>query len=164
MKYWAGWSTRWSQDGWKKYQHLQIRTWYHSNGRKWRGIKESLHEGGRREWIEGEKVESVTDFIFLGSKITANSDCGHENKRCLLLGRKAITNLDNVLKSRNITFPTKVCIVKASFFSAHVQMWKLDYKEGWALKNWHFWIMVLEKTLESPLDCKGIKPVNPIRN
>ena len=100
----------------------------------------------------------------MGSKITANSDCGHEIKRCLLLGRKAITDLDNVLKSRNITFPTKVCIVKASFSSGHVQMWKLDYKEGWPPKNWHFSIMVLEKTLESPLDCKEIKPVNPIGN
>ena len=67
-------------------------------------------------------MERVTDFIFLGSKITANSNCGHENKKCLVLGRKAITNLDNVLKSRNITFPTKVYIVKASFFSGHVQM------------------------------------------
>ena len=61
-------------------------------------------------------MERVTDFIFMGSKITANSDCSHEIKRCLFLGRKAITNLDNVLKSRNITFPTKVCIVKAMVF------------------------------------------------
>ena len=67
-------------------------------------------------------MERVTDFIFMGSKITANSDCSHEIKRCLFLGRKAITNLDNVLKSRNITFPTKVCIVKASFSSGYAQM------------------------------------------
>ena len=160
---WAGWSTSWSQAGWRKYQHPQIHRWYHSNGRKCRGTKEPLDEGGRREWIEGGKVERVTDFIFRGSKITAGSDCGHEIKRHLLLGRKAMTNLDSILKSRNITFPKKVCIVKASFSSGHVQMWKLDCKEGWAPKNWWFWTVVL-KTLESPLDCMEIKPVNPIGN
>ena len=67
--------------------------------------------------IDGEKMETVTDFIFLGSKNTADGDCSHEVKRCLLLGRKAITNLDSVLKIREITFPTKVCIVKAMVFS-----------------------------------------------
>ena len=66
--------------------------------------------------IEGEKVEAVTDFIFLGSKITADGDCSHEIKRHLLLGRKAMTNLDSILKSRDITLPTKVCIVKAMVF------------------------------------------------
>ena len=66
--------------------------------------------------IEGEKVETVTDFLFLGSKITGDSDCSHEIKRCLLFGRKAVTNLDSVLKSRNITLPTKVHIVKAMVF------------------------------------------------
>ena len=64
----------------------------------------------------GEKVETVTDFIFLGSKITVDSDCSHEIKRCLLLGRKAMTNLDDILKSREITLPTKVFIVKAMVF------------------------------------------------
>ena len=63
--------------------------------------------------IDGETVETVADFIFLGSKITAGGDCRHEIKRCLLLGRKAMTNLDSILKSRNITLPTKVCLVKA---------------------------------------------------
>ena len=65
---------------------------------------------------EGGKVEAVTDFIFLGSKITADDRCSHESKRGLLLGRKAITNLDSILKSRDITLPTKLCIVKAVFF------------------------------------------------
>ena len=65
--------------------------------------------------IDGETVETVSDFIFLGSKITADGDCSHEIKRHLLLGRKAMTNLDSVLKSRNITLPTKICIVKAMF-------------------------------------------------
>ena len=66
--------------------------------------------------IDGEKMKTVTDFIFLGSKITADGDCSHEIKRCLLLGRKAMTNLDSVLKSRDITLPTKVYIVKAMIF------------------------------------------------
>ena len=66
--------------------------------------------------IDGETMETVTDFIFLRSKITADSDCSHEIKRCLLLGRKAMTNLDRVLKSRDITLPTKVHLVKAMFF------------------------------------------------
>ena len=103
--------------------------------------------------------------ILLGSKITADSDCSHEIKRCLLLGRKSMTNLNNVLKSRNITLPTKVCIVQAMiFFSSHVWMWELDRKNGWGLKNWCFWTVGLEKTLESSLDCKEIKPVNPKGN
>ena len=93
-----------------------------------------------------------------GSKITADSDCSHEIKRHLLLGRKAMTNLD-----RDITLLTKVHLVKAMLFS-HVWMWELDYKENWALKNWCFWTVMLEKTLESPLDCKKIKPVHPKRN
>ena len=66
--------------------------------------------------IDGETMEKVSDFIFLGSKITADGDCSHEIKRCLLLGRKVISNLDNVLKSRDITLPTKVCLVKAMVF------------------------------------------------
>ena len=66
--------------------------------------------------IEGEKVEAVADFIFLDSKITVDSDCRHEIKRCLLLGRKAMTNLDSILNSRDITLPTKILIVKAMFF------------------------------------------------
>ena len=65
---------------------------------------------------EGGKVETMTDFLFLGSKITVDSDCSHEIKRCFLLGRKNMTNLDGILKSRDITFPTKVCIVKAMVF------------------------------------------------
>ena len=66
--------------------------------------------------IDGETVETVADFIFLGSKITADGDCSHENKRCLLLGRKVMTNLDSILKSRDITLPTNVCLIKAMVF------------------------------------------------
>ena len=111
--------------------------------------------------IDEETMETVTDFIFLGSKISADGDCSHEIKRCLLLGKKAMTNLHSVLKSKDITLLTKVHLVKAMFFSSsHVWMWELDYKESWALKNWCFWTVVLEKTLESPLDCKEIQPVH----
>ena len=79
---------------------------------------------------EGEKVEAVTDFIFLGSRITADGDCSHEIKRCLFLERKAMTNLDSVLKSRDITFPTKVCLVKATVFP--VVMYGC---ESWTIKK-----------------------------
>ena len=108
--------------------------------------------------IDGEKVEIVSDFIYLGSKITADSDCSHKIKRRLLLERKVMTNLDSIFKSRDITLPTKV---RLGFSSGHVWMWELDYKESWAPKNWRFWTVVLEKSLESPLDCKEIQPVHP---
>ena len=109
--------------------------------------------------IDGETVKPVADFIFLGSKITASGDCSHEIKRHLLLGRKVMNNLDSILKSRDITLPTKVHLVKAMVFP--VVMWDLDYKESLTLKNWCFWTVLLEKTLESPLDCKEIQPVHP---
>ena len=112
--------------------------------------------------IEGEKVKTETDFIFFSSKITVDGDCSHEIKRCLLVGRKIITNLGSILKSRDITFPTKVCRVKVTVFSSsHVWMWEMDHNEGWAPKNSWFQIVILVKTLESPIDNKEIKPVNP---
>ena len=115
--------------------------------------------------IDGGKVETVTDFIFLGSKITEDNDCSHENKRHLLLGSEAMTNLGSIFKSRDITLPTKVHMVKAIIFSSsHVWIWELDHKEGWAPKNWCFWTVVLEKCLESPLNCKEIQPVHPRGN
>ena len=99
--------------------------------------------------------------IFWGSKIMADGDCGHETKRCLLLGRKVMTNLDNIVKSRHY-FANKGLSSQSNGFSrSHVWKWELDHKEGWALKNWRFQTVVLEKTLESPLDCKEIKPVHP---
>ena len=111
--------------------------------------------------VDGETVERVRDFIFGGSKITADGDCGHEIKGRLFLGKKVMTNLDSLLKSSNITLSTKVHLVKAIAFPvSHVWMWELDYKESWVLKNWWFWTVILEKTLESPLDCKKIQPVN----
>ena len=101
--------------------------------------------------IDGETVQTVTDFIFLGSKISADGDCSHEIKRCLLLGRKAMTNLDSILKCRDITLPTKVRLIKAMVFPVVVYGC-----ESWIIKK----AVVLEKTLESPLDCKEIQPVH----
>ena len=99
--------------------------------------------------IEGEKVDAETDCFFLGSKITMDGDCNHEIRRWLLLGRKAMTNLDDVLGSKDTTLPTKV-----------IRWWELDRKEGRRPKNWNLQSLVLEKTLESPLDSTEIKPVN----
>jgi len=104
-----------------------------------------------------------SDFIFRGSKITADGDCSHEIKRRLFLGRKVMTNLGSILKSRDITLSTKVHLVY-SYSSGHVWMWELDCEESWAPKNWCFWTVVLEKTLESPLDCKEIQPVHSERD
>ena len=115
--------------------------------------------------IDGETVETVTDFIFLGSQITADGGDSHEIKRRLLLGRKVMTNLDSIFKSRDITLPTRVCLVKAMVFSSnHVWLWELDYKESWVPKIWYFWTAVLKKTLQSSLDCKEIQPVHPKGN
>ena len=99
---------------------------------------------------------------FLGSKITADSDYSHEIKRCLLLGRKGMTNQDIILKSRETTLSTTVHLVKAMVFPVVMygcENW--DYKESWVPKNWCFWIVVLEKIVEGPLDCKEIQPVHP---
>ena len=110
-------------------------------------------------------METVADFIFLGSRIMADGDCSHEINRCLLLGRRPMTNWDSILKSRDFTLPTKVRLSQSyGFSSSHVRMWELDYKESWVPKNWCFWTVVLEKTLESPLDGQEIKPVNPRGN
>ena len=115
--------------------------------------------------IDGETMETVTEFILGGSKITRDGDCSHEIKRHLLLGSKAMTNLDSILKSRDIILLTKVHLVKAMFFSSnHVQMWVSDHTEAWVPNNWCFQTVVLEKTLESPLHCNEIKPVSPTRD
>ena len=98
-------------------------------------------------------------FIFLGLKITADSDCSHEIRRCLPLRRNAMTNLDSTLKSND--FSNKGPSNQSYGFSSfHVSMWELDHKEDWVLKRWCFWTMVLEMTLVSSSDCKEIKPVN----
>ena len=101
------------------------------------------------------------ETISLGSKITADGDWSHEIKRRLLLGKKAMTDLDIILKNRDITLLTKVHLAKAKVFPTVMYGYELDHKESWELKNWCFWTVVLEKTLESPLDCKEIQPVHP---
>ena len=101
-------------------------------------------------------MKTVTDFILGGSKITADGDCSHEIKRRLLLGRKTMTNLDSIYY-----FAYKGLSSQSyGFSSSHVWMWELYYKVSWTLKNWCFWTVVLEKTLESPLDYKEIQPVH----
>ena len=114
----------------------------------------------------GKQWKQWQTLFWGGFKINADGDCSHEIKRRLLLGRKAMTNLDSILKSKDITLLTKVCLIKAiyGFSSSYVWMWELDYKESWTLKNRFFWNVVLEKTLESPLDCKEIQPVYPKGN
>ena len=90
--------------------------------------------------IDGETVETVVDFIFLGSQITADGDCSHEIKRHLLLGRKVMTNLDSILKSKDIPLPMNICLVKAMVFSSGpVWMWELDYKESWRIDAFELW-------------------------
>ena len=118
-----------------------------------------MASGSITSWqIDGK---TVTDFVFVGSKITVDGDCSQEIKRHLLFGCKVMTNLDSILKSRNITLPTNVCLVKAMVFP--VVMYGC---ESWTMKKaecrriWCFWTVVLEKTLESPLDCKESQPVH----
>ena len=179
-----GWRKHsWNQDRWEKYQ-TQICRWYHSNGRK--QPKEPFDEGERGEWKSWLKTQNsdnedhgiwshhlmanrwgnngssawVTEFIFLGSKITADGDCSHEIERCLLFWRKVMTNLDSILKSRTLLCQQRSILSRLWFSSSHVCIWELDCEESWVLKNWCFWTMALEKTLESPLDCKEIQPVH----
>ena len=104
--------------------------------------------------IDGETVETVSGFSFGGSKITADGDCSHELKRHLLLERIAMTNLDSILKSRDITLPTKVHLVKAMVFPVVMygyESWTIKKVKHWRIDAW---TVVLEKTLQSPLDCK----------
>ena len=106
-------------------------------------------------------MDTVTDFLFGGSKITADGECSQEIKR-LLLGGKVMTNLDSILKKQRHYFANKGLSSQSfGFSSSHVCMWELNYKDSWAPKNWCFWTVVLEKTLESPLDCKEIQSVHP---
>ena len=108
----------------------------------------------------GKQWGTMADFGG-GSKITADGDCSHESKRHLLIERKVMTNLDSKLKSRHYFADKDMSSQSSGFSSSHVWMWGLDYKESWVPKNWCFWTVVLEKTLESPLDSKEIQPVHP---
>ena len=110
--------------------------------------------------INGETVETVADFILGGSKITADGDCSHDIKRPLLLGKKVMTNLGSIFKSRDITLPTKVRLVKPMVFPVVMygcESWTVKKAERQRIDAFE---LVLEKTLESPLDCKEIQPVH----
>ena len=112
--------------------------------------------------IDGETVETVSDFIFLGSKITADGDCSHEIKRRLLLGKKVMTNLDSILKSRDITLPTKVHLVKAMVLPVVMygcESWTIKKAEHWRIDAFELWCW--RRLLRVPLDCKDIQPVHP---
>ena len=111
--------------------------------------------------IDGETMETVRGFILGGSKITADGDCSHEIKRRLLLGRKVMTNLDRILKSRDITLPTKVCLVKAMVFPVVMygcESWTIKKAEHQRIGAFELWCW---KRFLSPLDCKEIQPVHP---
>jgi len=112
-----------------------------------------------KQWI-------LTDFILGGSKITADGDCSHEIKRPLLLGRKVMTNLDRILKSRDITLPTKVHLVKAMVFPLVMygwESWTIKKAERWRIDAFELWCW-RRLSIESPLDCKEIQPVHPKEN
>ena len=152
--------------------------------RKVKRTKKPLDESERREWKSWLKAQywenedhgiwshhsmgnrwgnsrNSVRLYFWASKITADGDCSHEIKRRLLLGRKVMTNLDSIFKNRHYFANEGPSSQGYGFSSCHVWMWELDCKESWALKNWCFQTVVLEKTLESPLDCKDVQPVHP---
>ena len=110
------------------------------------------------------KIRSSGRFYFLVSKVTVDSDCSDEIKRHLLLGRKGMTKLEHIKKQRHYLANKGPSSQGYGFSSGHVWMWELDYKESWAPKNWCFWTVVLEKTLESPLHCKEIQSVHSKRD
>ena len=111
----------------------------------------------------GKQWKQWQTLLWGGSKITVDGDCSHEIKRCLLLGGKALTNLDILLKSETLFCQQSPSSQSYVFLSNHVWIWELDHKESWVPKNWCIWTVVLEKILQSPLDFK-IKPVNPKGN
>ena len=124
----------------------------------------TMASGPITSWqIDGETMETVRDLILGRSNFTADGDCSHEIQRHLLLGRKVMTNLGSILRSRDITLPIKWChpsCQSIGFSSSRVWMWELVYKESWVPKNWCFWTVVLEKTLETPLESKEIQVVH----
>ena len=121
-----------------------------------------MASGSITSWkIDGETGETVADFIFLGSKITADGDCSHEIKRHLLLGSKVMTNLDSILKSRDITLPSKVRLVKAMVFPIVMygcESWTIKKAEHQMIDGFELWCW---GRLENPLDCKEIQSVHP---
>ena len=162
-----------------------MQMWHHPYGRKWRGTEEPLDESERGEWksglklniqetkvmasspitswqIDGETVGTMADFIFMGSKITAGGDCCHKIKRCLLLGRKVMSNLDNILKSRDITLPTKVHLVKATVFPVVMygcESWTIKKAECQRIDAFELWCW--RKLLRVPWTARRCNQSNP---
>ena len=135
-----------SEKSWLKAQHSEIKDhgiWsHHFMGNRWGNIG----NGGRLFWVTPKSLQMVTAVMKL---------------RCLLLGRKAMTKLDSIKKQKYYFADKGPCSQSYDFSSSHIWMWELDHKESWVPKNWCFQTLVLEKTLESPLDCKEIQPVHP---
>ena len=182
MKCPSGWSTSWNQDCWEKYHYPQICRSHHSHGRNWKGTKEPLDKCEIGEWniwfklhiqrmkimafgpitslqIDGETMERVRDFNLGVPKIIADDDYNHESKRCLLIWRKTMTHLYNFLKVETLFCWKFQYNQSYDFSSCHVWMWQLHHKEWWAMNSWWFWTLVLDKSVESALDCKETHPV-----
>ena len=111
--------------------------------------------------IDGETMETMTDFIFLGSKIPVVGECSHEIKTIAAWKKNSVTNLESIKKQRHYFSDKDPSSQNYGFSSRNVWMWELEHKESWMPKNWCFWTVVLEKILKSPLDCKDIQPVHP---
>ena len=133
---------------WQKMKNYR-NSWWKWKKKKKAGLKLNIQKakiivsGPIISWqIDGETMETMTEFIFLNSKITADGDCSHEIKRCLVLGRKVMTNLDSILKSRDITLPTKVCLVKATVFLVVMYgcgSWTIKKAEHWRIDAFELW-------------------------
>ena len=186
-KCWAGWNTTWNQDCQENINNLRYAdytTLMAESEEELRSLLMKVNEESGKvglklniqkskimasglitSWqIDGETMETMTDFVFLGSKITEDGGCSHVIKRCLFLGRKAVTNLDSILKIRDITLPTKVCIVKAMVFPVvmyRCESCTIKKAECWRIDTFELWCW---RRLESPLDCKETKPVHPKGN
>ena len=145
---------------------MQVKEESEKAGLKLNIQKTKIPSGPITSWqIDGETMETVIDFIFLGSKITADVNLQEWSKKMLAPWKKSYDKPRKPIKKQRHYFANKDPSSQSyGFSSSHVQMWELDHKESWALKNWCFWTVVLEKTLESPLDSKEIKPVNPKGN
>ena len=162
--------------GWMRITSCNQDCWENTNNfryAEWKSWLETQHSKNKEHGIlshhfmanRRRKIGSSDRFHFLAPKsLWTVSNCNREIKRHLLLGRKAMTNLESILKSKHCFANKSPYSQSYGFSSSHVWMWELDHKEGWAPKNWCFWTVVLEKTLESPLDCKEIKPVSPKGN
>ena len=152
---------------WQKVKRNKKASWWKWKRRvkklAWNSTFKIMASGPFISWqIDGETMETVRDFLFLGSKITADGVCSHEIKKCLLL--EYDQPRQHIQKQRHYFANKGPSSQGYGFSSSHVWMWELDYKEGWVPKNWCFWTVVLEKTLNRPLKSKEIKPVNPIGN